>query len=270
MYVKFCAGRGATHADNWAAATPHASNNQNIDLGGVIFAPYDDGQYSLTTQYYYAANLIDAEMDTTSYPCPVPNMATFETVGDLDSFTAAFIANGIGDEWSDFLDDTIFFVSGSMSRTHPDKGATPSGSGGMLGSTESETGYSYWVGLQTPGLTDEGRFGLEFNHGSNYWRSVTYGEDTMIGSKIATRGDAYEAYYTQNLIDRALTFQIRYTYIDYDYSGSNGFFGSVSGTPMSIADLKTGAAAGDPMSQFYGSMTVDKAQDIRAYIRYRY
>jgi hypothetical protein len=101
---------------------------------------------------------------------------------------------------------------------------------------------------------------LEFNHGSNYWRPITYGEDTLIGSKIAARGDAYEVYFTEPLVKDILTFQLRYTYIDYDYSGSNGFFGSMTGTPMSM-DQAIG------MVRFY---VVDKAQDIRAYIRYKF
>lgn len=42
----------------------------------------------------------------------------------------------------------------------------------------------------------------------------------MIGSKPAARGDAIEAYYNLPLIDEALTFQIRYTRIKYDYTGS--------------------------------------------------
>ncbi len=83
----------------------------------------------------------------------------------------------------------------------------------------SETGYSYWLGTQFPSLiSDEGRWGAEFNHGSNYWRPITYGEDTLIGSKIAARGDAYEVYFTEPLVDDILTFQLRYTYINYDYS----------------------------------------------------
>lgn len=132
----------------------------------------------------------------------------------------------------------------------------------MLGSTESQTGYSYWIGTQFPSLiSDEGRWGAEFNHGSNYWRPITYGEDTLIGSKIAARGDAYELYFTEPLVDDILTFQLRYTYIDYDYAGSNGFFGSTTGTPMSMSEA-VGAGA--------GSMVVDKAQDIRAYIRYKF
>ena len=125
----------------------------------------------------------------------------------------------------------------------------------MLGSPKKETGTSYYVGVNFPCLLVDGaRWGLEYNHGSKYWRSFTYGEDTLVGSKLATRGDAYEIFYDLPLLDKFLTAQIRYTYIDYDYTGSDMFFGS-TGTPMDV-DSTPGA--------------VQSAQDLRLSIRYRY
>ncbi len=255
MYVKFCAGRGMSNAAPKFTSTPYASvdssqgANPNIDLVGLIFVPYSDGQYSINTQYYYANNLIDA-VNLQDYT------QGFDTVGGLHSITANFVANGIGDGISDFLDDTIFFVSGAMSITDPNADK------GMLGSAngESKTGYSYWVGTQFPSLiSEEGRWGLEYNHGSQYWRSITYAEDTNIGSKVAARGDAYEAYFTEPLVEDILSLQIRYTYIDYKYAGSNGFFGNTTGDAVEISSTMPGA-----------SNYVDKAQDIRFYLRYRY
>ena len=251
MYVKFCAGRGMSNAQAKLSATPFATNKTttpNIDLAGLIFVPYDDGQYSLNTQYYYANNLIDATDN---------NNATLKTVGGLHSLTANIVANGIGDEISDFLDDTIFFVSGAMSITNPNKSG-----GGMLGCTERKKGYSVWTGVQIPSLiSEEGRWGLEYNHGTKFWRSLTYGEDTNIGSKLAARGDAYEAYFTEPIIEDALSIQVRYTYIDYAFSGSNGFFGDTTGTPLSMEQA---------VANNLGNSVVDTAQDIRFYIRYRY
>ena len=253
MYVKFCAGRGGTNAQPRFAAAPYtkdANSINDIDLAGLIFVPYSNGQYTVATQFYYANNLIDAKnaMDPTQ---------GFETVGGLYSGTANFIVNGIGNEWSDFLDNTIFFVSGAVSQTNPNSGKN------MLGSTDAQTGYSEWVGLQFPSLiSDDGKWGVEYNHGSKYWRSITYGEDTNIGSKIAARGNAYEAYFTEPLIDNILSLQVRYTYIDYDYTGSNGFFGGQTGTPTKISDIPST----DPMAQYI----VKNAQDIRFYLRYRY
>lgn len=134
----------------------------------------------------------------------------------------------------------------------------------MLGADlgKSRSGTSFWLGTQFPSLiSDEGRWGVEYNHGSKYWRSVTYGEDTNIGSKLATRGDAYEAYMTEYLVEDVLSLQLRYTYIDYKYSGSNGFFGGTSGAAMSMSDARAFGI---------GDQVVDKAQDIRLYLRYKY
>ncbi len=277
MYVKLCAGRGGTNANAkfftidpdqhtpsisapYAAGELEHGNIPDIDLIGFIFVPYSDGQYTIESQYYYANNLIDANFD--------PNSGAFmgmEAVGGMHAFTAHLKIDGIGDGWSDYLDDTTFFVSGAWSMTNPDEKGQ-----GMLGSTDSKTGSSYWVGLQVPSLiTDYGRWGVEFNHGDKYWRSITYAEDTNIGSKVAARGNAFEVYMTEPLHEDMLSFQIRYTYIDYEYTGSNGFFGSNTGTPVNIEDMKDMAALSPQMAGM-ASMTVDTAQDIRAYIRYRF
>ncbi len=268
MYLKFCAGRGGSNASakfftvdmqkgTPNISAPYATNSKDIpdiDLAGLIFVPYNNGQYQVATQYYYAANLIDANMKNT------PNGPVFtgmDDVGGMHAFTANFRVDGIGDEISDFLDDTIVFMSAAWSITNP-----KSGGQGMLGSQESKTGSSFWIGAQFPSLiSDGGRWGVEYNHGDKYWRSITYAEDTNIGSKLAARGSAYELYFTEPLHEDILSFQLRFTYIDYDYTGSNGFFGSSTGTPVDIKDLKDSP---------YGAVSVDTAQDIRAYLRYRF
>lgn len=283
MYVKFCFGQGMTNAaEKQGSPTVSFAQNDNepvkdVHLAGLIFVPYDDGQYQIGTQFYGASNLpgldsnrgqqADGNPAYTTADGYASNMGSvnnsFLPQGDMYSATAWFSMNGIGDELTDFLDDTTFFASGAMSRTHPDDGLDTFGQEkSMLGSTEQENGYSYWVGLQMPSLiSEEGRFGLEFNHGSQYWRSFTYAEDTLIGSKMAVRGDAYEAYFTEPLIDDILSLQVRYTYLDYSHAGSNGFFGSTSGGATALDDA---------IAQGNGGNIVDKAQDIRVYLRYRY
>ena len=264
MYVKLCAGRGMTNAAPKLTAAPysHTDSNPDIDLAGLIFVPWNNGHYGIATQYYYANNLIDAHMPTSP-----TDAKEFDTVGGLHSFTANLTVNGIGNEWSDYLDDTTLFVSGAVSVTDPKSDQ------GMLGSKvgESVTGYSAWIGLQMPSfMSEDGRWGLEYNKGSKYWRSITYAEDTNIGSKIATRGDAYEAYFTEPLIDDILSLQIRYTYIDYKYAGSNGFFGNTTGdsTLVSRTDGMMVPSSSGMINR--GSATLDTAQDIRFYLRYRY
>ncbi|MDH5464256.1 MAG: DUF3373 domain-containing protein [Thiovulaceae bacterium] len=255
LYLKFCFGRGQTNAAENFSSTPYATSTSGldqIDMIGLIISLYDDKQYALKTQTVQAWNLFDLVDQNISNG--------FETVGDISNFTVHFSADGIGNDWSHFLDQTTFFASYSISSTSPHSTKE------MLGSASSQTASSYWVGIQMPTWSEKGKFGLEFNHGDKYWRSFTYAEDTMAGSKIAARGDAYEVYWTE-YIDKALSWQIRYTYIDYDYSGSNGFFGGSAdgltgtGTPFSIAEALAGGK---------GPYVVDKVSDLRFYIRYRY
>lgn len=214
----------------------------------------------------------------------------FMDVGDMQGLSLSLQVNGIGDEINDFLDDSIFFASFAMSKTQPNNNSANSISmdavsqsnmaagliasgvpaanvpsmmqgmlasmngAGMLGSQDDETGYSYYIGVNLPGFMENDRIGLEYNHGSEYWRSFTYGEDTLAGSKLATRGDAYEIYYNLPLIGENLTAQIRYTYMDYDHAGSDMFFG------------QTGNPAG-----LMGMMPyVESAQNIHFSMRYRY
>ncbi|MCK9492042.1 MAG: DUF3373 domain-containing protein [Sulfurimonas sp.] len=285
MNFKLCLGRGLTNAKSWANSADTATGPSGmgptspnyikedgaldtIDLAGFIFVPYDDGQYAVSTTWYRGFNVPGLAFDSWANPMTpqqAPIMA-LKTVGDMDGMAISAKVEGIGNEINDFLDGTTLFASFGASITRPDNkaqhitnpttGATDTFAS-MLGSTSDKTGTSVWLGAQMPNLTG-GKFGLEYNHGSKYWRPFTYGEDTFIGSKLAARGDAYEAYWTQPLIDDVFSMQVRYTYIKYEYTGSDGFFGD-GGTPMTMAEAK--AQGMDP---------VEKAQDIRVYFRYRY
>ncbi|MDD2837360.1 MAG: DUF3373 family protein [Sulfuricurvum sp.] len=261
--VKFAAGRGMSNAEPRFSSAPYSdadgTDTGNITMYALNFVPYKNSKIATELQYTHANNLIDIKnsgFDQTGAFTLANYDPSMETVGSLHLASAFIAFTGIGDGISHYLDNTTVFVSGAMSKTDPQGGKM------MLGSYDSQTGYSYWIGTQMPSLISEkGKWGIEFNHGSRYWRPFTYGEDTAIGSKIAVRGDAYELYFTEPIVD-ALSFQLRYTYIDYDYSGSNGFFGGQSGAPMKISDI--------PSSTDLSGIVVDKAQDIRAYLRYKF
>ena len=237
-YIKLCLGRGLTNAKARfdQAGLDYTKDGgtalDNMDMIGLIYKPYDDGQYSMMAKYYRAFNVIGNDVSGQNGGTPAAPVMT--TYGEMDGAAISGKIEGIGDEINDFLDNTTIFASFAWSQTRPD------GTQRMLGSADNEAGTSYWIGTQMPNLTG-GKFGLEYNHGSKYWRPFTYGEDTMIGSKLAARGDAWEAYYTYQLTE-ALSMQLRYTSIDYDYAGSNGFFGNYSGSAMKVSDIKNGAA----------------------------
>lgn len=251
--IKLCAGRGLSNTTTrfTAAGTDYSvdeSQTDDIDFVGFIFTPYNDGQYDLKAMVYTANNLIGYD----STEIMMNNNYSFYDFGDLNNATVSLEVNGIGEFINDFLDNTRVFASYSVSQTDPATGMA------MLGSTDKETGYSYWIGANFPGFMEDDSFGIEYNHGSKYWRSFTYGEDTVIGSKLAARGDAFEVYYNLPIVDDVWVAQIRYTHIKYDYTGSNGFFGSAS-APMTMSE-----------AQGFGMNPVKEANDIRLLLRYKY
>jgi len=292
MYFKICLGRGNTNADSkygafdnymgsitatqlYTTALPYAKsslNSPNMDLAGAIFQIYDNGQYKVMANYFKGWNMMGVGMELSNNGTiantlnPMTRMddvynINLTDVGDLTGWSLSLQVNGIGNGISDFLDDSIFFLSCAFSKTDPNNnqiGAiSPYGlvsMPGMLGSTDDKFGSSIYTGVQVPGIMKGQRLGLEYNHGSKYWRSFTYGEDTLVGSKLSARGDAYEVYYILPIVGKNLTAQLSYIYIDYDYTGSDMFFGS-TGTPMDV-DTTPGA--------------VKTAQNVRASLRYRY
>lgn len=247
MYIKFCIARALTNAKprfdfEGLDYSKDKNFNPEMDLGGIIFQAYDNGQYKVVGLAGVAKNVVG-----------LSDTMEFNDVGDLYLGGLTFMVSGIGDMISDFLDDTTLFASIAYSKTSPANGKE------IFGSERGENGYSYYLGAQFPALiSSKSKIGLEYNHGSKYFKGLTYGEDTMIGSKVATRGDAYEVYFTQPLIGKILDMQLRYTFIDYEYTGSSAFFGN-GGTPYSIKEAKE-----------LGFDPVEEAQDLRLYFRYRY
>jgi len=263
LYFKICLGRGMSNVysryygiSQNPDGTFSMSNTsdyakvdgfKDTDLAGFIFKPYDDGQYSVSTTWFKAFNLPGMINIPSTY-----NYKFIQT-GDMTGGAIDFIADGIGDGISDFLDDTVAFASFAYSKSHPKNGQR------MFGSYDSQTGTNIYIGANWPcQLISDARVGVEYNHGSKYWRSFTYSEDTLAGSKLATRGDAYEVWFNKDLMDKKFTMQLRYTYMDYKYTGSNAFFGD-GGTPMTMDEAAK-----------YGMDPISKAQDIRLYLRYRY
>lgn len=281
LYAKICLGRGfsqttGSYSMNLATGAFNPGyiedgNNPDMDLAGLLVQFYDDGQYKVMANYFKGWNMMGMNVYNFqnvvtpggTFPAPLFN---FMDVGDMTGGSLSLQVNGIGDGINDFLDDSIFFISYAFNKTDPNNnqpGMPVPGVGivpmpGMLGETDSKTGYSYYAGLQLPGFGKGQRLGIEYNHGSQYWRSFTYGEDTLAGSKLSTRGDAYEIYYTLPLVGKNLTAQLSYVYMDYDYTGSDMFFGW------------EGMALSKAQALAQGMSFVDSASNIKASIRYRY
>jgi hypothetical protein len=268
MSIKLCVGKGSTNAVPLiGSATPGAQEEANaleeITLAGFILEPYNDGQFITKATWFKAYDLPDLidpyaqpliPVDPTDPTNPAANLnmmfGAMQQVGDIEGGAFSALVDGITEEG--YFADAKVFGSIAYTKTDP-KGSDYMGDPNtMLGSADSETGTSYWFGAYLPvtdGENNYGTVGLEYNHGSQYWRPFTYAEDSMAGSKMAVRGDAWEANWTYQLTD-ALSMQLRYVNMDYEYTGSNGFFGSATGTAMKISDIKDGAAGFDQITSF--------------------
>jgi len=183
------------------------AEDENVDFFVMVGDAYDDGQYKLMYQW---AHIFDTKGKNEN------TEVTKVAAGSADLFSLGLQVSGIGEEISDFLDNTIVFLSGAYTYYDAKNGYS------LLGSSDggSKSGSSIWAGVIIPDMiTENGKFGFEYNHGSRYWTPMTWAEDTAIGSKIAVRGDAYEAYWNFDLFGvKYLPSQIRYTYAQHDYT----------------------------------------------------
>ena len=238
--IKFCFGRGYQSSNGKFAANGVSYSKDNLpsmDMGGFLLIPYNDGQYSVWWEQIWAWNVQGAVIN------PATGSYSMEDLGNYMGSNIIFKADGIGDGISDFLDDSKAFISFAYTKTSPDSNKK------MLGSSDDKSGSSVWIGGDFPTFSDEGndRWGINLVHGSKYFRPMTYGEDTLVGSIAAVRGTAYDFYYNHQIVDH-LKASIRFTYLDYNNAGSEAFFGDF----------------GNPNQADY----IDKAYDIRAYIKY--
>ncbi|MGD9807699.1 MAG: DUF3373 domain-containing protein [Deferribacterales bacterium] len=280
-FFKICYGRG--YESDWGSSNAYASNNgliatpdvDDVDLLGFIVKFYDDDQYKFWYNYSRGFGMTDGFTGAVVMPYAITGMdynldgQYDEYQFDMNSFGSASrveATSKVGDmEWHSFMaqGETFgfnWFASYSLSKSHPD-GQSASAMyqfmdmDRMLGSRDSETGHSVWVGVMTPELPfTGGKLGFEYNQGSKYWVGMTGAEDDLVGSKIAVRGKVYDLYYHQPIVSDRLFMTVGYQHFDYEYTGS----GSYLGAPVKIEDataMNTMTAVADKVDKFYASMT---------------
>jgi len=246
-YTKFVFGRahsgdttgvysiGSTNP--WGPNAEEDGDDKDVDFFVMPGVAYSDGQYQIMYQWAHIFNtkgLNIAVNDAWIAAGKPDDMPTGKKAasGTADLFSIGLKVDGIGDEISDFLDNTTVFISGAYANYNAKDGYS------LLGSEDggSQDGSSIWAGVIIPDMiTDNGKFGFEYNHGSKYWTPMTWAEDTAIGSKIAVRGDAYEAYWNFDLFGvKYLPSQVRYTYVQHDYTPNVNCAGWVDSAPVDI------------------------------------
>jgi TolA-binding protein len=119
-----------------------------------------------------------------------------------------------------------WFASFAGMTTHPENVTTPFG--GLLtdpfSTPESHDAWSVYTGARFDVPNGKTQIGGEYNYGSKYWFNFTQSGDEIMLSKLATRGNVYEAYLNQQV---GKSMQLRVSAIDYhyNYSGSGWHVG---------------------------------------------
>ena len=125
--------------------------------------------------------------------------------------------------------------------------------GGLLtagNDDSSKAGHAYWIGARyTLDKDQKYKIGLEYNHGTKNWVSLTHGSFDVY-NKLATRGDAYEAY-IMYVINRYANIRLGYIGMDYKFTRS-GCFVSPS---EEISKLDTTEV--DKLSSIYLKMSIN-------------
>jgi len=231
------------------------NGNADVDdctLGGFIATLYDDEVTSVIINYAHGWDLTDgftgtmlmpfipyAEADGTYTFTPnrggyISRLEASTNIGAMDMATIMLRTN-----FEEKLADIDFFIAPSWSHTDPDKvsenpfynlmGMGLLSSNGKL---ESQNGYCIYTGAVFP-MPYNARFGIEYNYGSKYWFNMTGAEDTLIASKLSTRGHVFESYYIQPIYEGNLFVKLGGQYYDYEYTGS----GNPLGAPVKISDM---------------------------------
>jgi len=141
-------------------------------------------------------------------------------IGDMALYGVHAQANNVVDSGFDI------FLSTGLNKTDPNGNVF--GPVGLLnddGTTE-HSGWSVYTGLRYNipyKAWNNPKVGFEYNHGSEYWASFTWGPSELY-NKLATRGDAYDLYYIQPFNDN-LFGRLGYTHINYDHGSRSQVFG---------------------------------------------
>ncbi len=256
-YAKFCYGRG--YDSGFKTTAPGSNVPRDTDFAGFFIDPIYTDNLNIEFQFVRASNIFDT----------LPDAGVSTNLGDIDNF-GAYISGKFEDLGGG---DLNLFVSGAMSKTHPnenlyelpffsmDGGTTwqnagygllyddsdPMTAGGQ--GSDSHSGSSVYAGARYDIKKTGTKLGFEYNYGSKYWITFAPAADDLWTSKLGTRGSVYEGYIIQELpgtpvakFGRAYV-RLGYQYYQFKYTGSNSWIGE----PKAIDDLNTTDASGTQM-----------------------
>jgi hypothetical protein len=258
--LKLCYGVG--FEGDWGNASSLSSSQPSVDdvhMFGFIADLYNDDLTSVVLNYAHAWDVTDGFTGLTVMPFIVSkedrnndgtseyyfeqNSGGFITrmepqtnIGDWDALSLLLRTN-LEELWT----DVDLFLAGSWSHTDPSRVSrnpfyeiTGTGLLSSGGDLEKRDGYSLYAGVMLP-MPLDARLGLEYNWGSKYWLNFSGAEDSLVGSKLAARGQVYEAYYHQPVFGPNFFLTLGTQYYDYEYTGS----GNPLGKPVKISDANS-------------------------------
>jgi hypothetical protein len=256
---KLCYGVG--FEGDWGNSSSLSSNRPAVDdvhMYGFIADVFDNDETRISLTYAHAADITDGFTGLTVMPFIVTKQDS-DGDGNVDNYV--FEANNggyvsrlepmtnIGD-WdaaslllrTNFAEkgaDIDVFLSGSWSHTTPSSiSSNPfyemlgQGLLSSNGELEDHDGYGIYAGVIF-NLPWDARLGIEYNWGSEYWFNFTGAEDSLVASKLAARGQVWEAYWHQEIFPGTFFVTLGAQYYDYEYSGS----GNPMGKPVKISEL---------------------------------
>ncbi|ADH86774.1 DUF3373 domain-containing protein [Desulfurivibrio alkaliphilus] len=215
--VRFCYGRGFE-------AGLGENTLKDTDFMGISWDIYNQGSRFVYFQSYVAKEVFNyPDISDAMVAAEVANMmGPRDNIGDIYHTSAMYM-----DQWQNLN----YFIGGGWSRTDPNRnGMFNDYMAMMMGTdgpnTDSENGYSIYLGVRYDLPQTAFKFGAEYNYGSEYWIGMSPGHDDIYASKLATRGQVFEIYGIYDIPGRPVSrfgnafIRVGYQHYDYDYTGS--------------------------------------------------
>jgi len=253
---KLCYGVG--FEGDWGNTYSLGNQQSTVDdvhMFGIIATLFDNDETSAVLNWAHAWDITDGFTGLTVMPFIVSEDAngifSFEQntggyitrfqpsteIGDWDA-ASLLLRTNLTERLGKDID---LFLSGSWSHTKPSRTSENPfykimGMGllNSNGELEDRDGYMVYAGATFP-MPWDAKLGLEYNYGSRYWFNFTGAEDSLVGSKLAVRGQVYEGYWHQPIFNDNFFATIGVRYYDYEYTGS----GNPMGEPEKIDDINS-------------------------------
>lgn len=206
-----------------------ADRLKDVHFGGVNMDLYSSDRVFVQATALRAWNVTDGFNSlvvmpadpVTGNPAPGPAVMRFTPSSNLGDIDLA----GLAVETTH--NRLKAFASLAGMKTHPQNITTPFG--GLLSdpfsTPESQTAWSVYTGVRFDLPNGKTQIGGEFNRGSQYWFNFTHSADEILLSKLATRGNVYEAYLNQQF-GKIAQLRISGIQYNYEYSGSGWHMGA--------------------------------------------